>query len=143
MIKLRVYRNSLLKCTVKVVAKNSTILESIITFGVVEAEARDLCSVKFGNIKKPTVENEKLKNIVNDLYKGDNSPIKYGSGSTADAIRYEKITGEKVYGKSHLNKGSEYLTALKNWLKNNPEATKSDIDAANLILEDLESAIKN
>jgi hypothetical protein len=41
----------------------------------------------------PQVLEPKLKNLVNDLYKGAKTPKPYGTGSTADAVRNELLTG--------------------------------------------------
>ncbi len=41
-----------------------------------------------------------------------------GSGSTADAVRYELETGQAVGGVSgHSQKASEQITVLQNWIK--------------------------
>lgn len=45
--------------------------------------------------------NLKLRNIVNDLYHQEGS---VGTGSTADALRYEFRTGNLVKGRSHMQK---------------------------------------
>jgi len=45
------------------------------------------------SMEKPNVKDGNLKNIIDDLYRPN---AKVGSGSTADAVRYELATGEKV-----------------------------------------------
>jgi RHS repeat-associated protein len=89
-------------------------------------------------LAKPNVIDTKLQNIVNDLYK---SGSKIGTGSTADAIRYERATGKPVGGKFHTQKGQEYSQALKKWLEKNPQAPAADRNAAQAILDDLTSAL--
>ncbi|CNC72618.1 TPA: hypothetical protein ACQQX6_001341 [Yersinia enterocolitica] len=52
-------------------------------------------------MEKPNVKDGNLKNIIDDLYRPN---AKVGSGSTADAVRYELATGEKVGGRGHVEK---------------------------------------
>ena len=42
-----------------------------------------------GSFQRPEVSDGKLQNIVNDVYKGDRHPNYEGTGSTADAARWE------------------------------------------------------
>jgi len=90
---------------------------------------------------KPAVENEKLSNLVNDLYKGANTKNPVGTGSTADAIRSEGQTGVPVGGRFHSQKGQQYINALSNWIRKNPDASEGDIKAANTMLNDLKDAL--
>lgn len=46
---------------------------------------------------------------MDDLYREN---AKIGSGSTADAVRYELQTGGKVGGKTHSQKAEDYSQAL-------------------------------
>ncbi len=62
---------------------------------------------------KPDVTDSNLKNIIDDLYRPN---AKVGSGSTADAVRYELATGEKVGGRGHVLKAQDYTRALQDWL---------------------------
>jgi hypothetical protein len=93
-------------------------------------------------VPEPSVSDPKLKNIVNDLYKGAKSANPIGTGSTADAIRNELETGQPTGGKFHSHKGGIYINGLKNWLRNNPKGTASDIEAAKKMLHDLQSALQ-
>jgi hypothetical protein len=90
---------------------------------------------------KPNAIDSKLQNLIRDLYKGLESGNPIGRGSTADAIRYEIMTGEAVGGRFHTTKGAEYVRALENWLTNNPGASTSDRQAAQAILSDLLNAL--
>jgi hypothetical protein len=92
-------------------------------------------------VAKPTVTDPKLRNIVQDLYKGANTKKPIGTGSTADAIRHERATGQNVGGKFHTQKGREYAQGLQNWLDRRPGASESDRAAARAMLEDLRNAI--
>ncbi len=82
-----------------------------------------------------------LKNLIKDLYKGFGSPRQIGSGSTADAIRNELLTGLPTEGTFHSQKGTEYISALKNWLNANPNAASTDTDVANALIKDLVDAL--
>lgn len=92
-------------------------------------------------VVRPVVSSEKLKNIVNAMYKGAGSPNQIGTGSTADAIRHTIGTGELVGGSNHLIKGQQMVNALSNWLGNSRYANPSDIQAAQAMLKDLLSAL--
>lgn len=76
------------------------------------------------------------------MYKGDKSPSGViGSGSTADAARWEFETGELLKGTVHLNNKLPQLTnALENWLNKNQTVSQGDIHAAKEILNDLKKA---
>ncbi len=74
-------------------------------------------------MEKPNVKNENLKNIIDDLYRPNTN---VGSGSTADAVRYELATGKKVGGRGHVEKAQTYSKALQDWLNKNPQASSSD-----------------
>jgi RHS repeat-associated protein len=89
----------------------------------------------------PKVTNPKLKNLVNDLYKGAKSKAPIGTGSTADAIRSELATGLPTGGTFHSQKGEEYITALTRWLNNNPNASSYDRITAQSLINDLQSAL--
>jgi hypothetical protein len=93
-------------------------------------------------VPKPTVDNPKLNNLVNDLYKGAKTDNPIGTGSTADAIRHEQKTGQPVGGKFHTQKGEEYARALEKWLEKNPNASESDRAAARAMLDDLQGALE-
>ncbi|WP_027671350.1 hypothetical protein [Rheinheimera baltica] len=92
-------------------------------------------------VPKPTVTDPKLNNLVKDLYKGAETKKPIGTGSTADAIRHEALTGNPVGGKFHTAKGEQYANALNKWLKKNPNASPSDRSAAQAILNDINNAL--
>jgi len=75
---------------------------------------------------KPEVSDPKLHNIVDNLYKGASNPQRVGDGTTADAVRHERQTGEATHGRSHIQKAQDSLRGLENWLHRNPEAPASD-----------------
>jgi hypothetical protein len=90
-------------------------------------------------MEKPHVRDPKLKEIVNDLYRPN---AKIGSGSTADAIRHELLTGNPVKGKVHLQKGDDSLRALNRWNRNNSTASPGDRAAAESLIKDLNDAMR-
>ena len=93
-------------------------------------EEIDLNNLKFAPFKK-------LK-FIHDVEE-DN---KIGSGSTAAAIRLEKMTGNPLYGKMHFKKGNESIIRLEKWLKQNPAASVGDRAAADNIIKDLQNSLK-
>ena len=97
-----------------------------------------LKKVNWSKVPKPNVQDPKLQNIVNQLYRPG---AQIGNGSTADAIRYEKATGCPVGGRWHTRKGWDYVRALQRWLQQNPNASASDRQAAQDILDDLLDAL--
>ncbi len=97
-----------------------------------------LKKVSWSKVPKPNVQDPKLQNIVNQLYRPG---AKIGNGSTADAIRYEKATGCLVAGRSHIQKGWDYVRALQRWLAQNPNASITDRQAAQDMLYDLIDAL--
>lgn len=92
-------------------------------------------------LKTPSVSNPKLQNIVNDLYKGTTNPGRVGTGTTADAVRFELRTGEQVFGKSHVQKANDSLRGLENWLKSNPNAPYQERLVARSLADDLFDAL--
>jgi RHS repeat-associated protein len=98
------------------------------------------CATK--TLTTPKVTDPNLSNIVRDLYKGAEAPNPIGTGSTADAIRNELATESPTYGTFHSVKGEQYISALNNWLGNNPNASDYDSMVARSLKADLESALR-
>jgi hypothetical protein len=88
-------------------------------------------------MQAPHVKNSKLKKIIEQNYR-ENAEI--GSGSTAEALRHEKLTGEAVKGKFHTQKVEEMINRLDDWIKQNPNALTKDKAAAENVLKDLNNA---
>ncbi|UXR63381.1 pre-toxin TG domain-containing protein [Bdellovibrio bacteriovorus] len=83
---------------------------------------------------RPVIKDPQLRKFVNERYWKDASTV--GNGSTAAAIRVERIENLPVKGRYHTQKGQNSLVHFENWLKNNPEAATSDRTAVeNMILE--------
>ena len=124
-----------------VVAKSEASLSDIVlavVFGVVEVRADVGCTPNSLLNRSNEITNDKLKSIYNRNFRPD---AKIGSGSTADALRYEIKTGNKVGGASHVQKVQDSINGLKN-LKNNPDAnlTPVELDILNKMLDDLINA---
>ena len=100
----------------------------------------ELCVVVH-NACVPKVTDAKLGNLVKDLFKGAKMPNPIGTGSTADAVRNELITGLPTHGRFHSQKATEYTNALTSWLKKNPNAPHQDQLVARSLINDLRSAL--
>jgi hypothetical protein len=88
-----------------------------------------------------SVEDEDLRNIIggrNGQYR-ENASI--GSGSTADAVRHERRTGERVGGATHTQKAEEGRGRLAEWLEKNPNASAVDREIAEQLHDDLTDAL--
>ena len=96
------------------------------------------CSLSIDN--KPTVSNEKLNNIVNDLYKGQGGPNTIGNGTTMDAVRNEILTGKPTNGKFHTSKLNDYVNALEKRLRAG-DLNNHDAEVAKRLLEDAKNAL--
>jgi hypothetical protein len=105
-----------------------------------------------GSMQKPTVHDPELKKHVDANYREN---AKIGSGSTADAIRHERSTGQKVGEKEHTQKGQDTINGLRHWLDTHPldhpdiktaeqfSQRKNDRIAAENIIRDIEDALKS
>lgn len=103
---------------------------------VLEAESIDI-SVK------PEVSNSKLQNIVQDLYKGqggEGSSGTIGNGTTMDAVRNERVTGEPTYGKYHTEKLENYQRALEKRLRSG-DLDSHDKSVAQALIRDIKDAL--
>ena len=89
----------------------------------------------------PTVASPKLQNIVDDLYKGTDSPFRTGNGTTMDAITFERVTGKQVGQKFHLQKGQDSLRGLDNWLRRNPDGVYHDRLVAQSLANELREVL--
>jgi hypothetical protein len=92
-------------------------------------------------MRRPIVTDPRLQNIVNDLYKGDRMPNVLGHGSTADAARIERMSGQQIFGRDHVSKSQQYMNAIRNWFRRTPGAGATDSAAANGMLNDMTNAL--
>ena len=90
--------------------------------------------------EKPSVKDRNLSRLIDSLYRKD---AKYGvNGSTASAVRYELSSGKPVGGKFHSQKAKTTITALEAWIKQNPNAARTDVAAARNTIADLRAALE-
>lgn len=104
-------------------------------------------------MEKPHVENSELKTIMDKAYR-ERAEIGLG-GSTAQAIRFTRETGQPVKGSDHVQKGKELVTKLESWLKKqekvkddfasgksqNVPASTHDAQQARNVIQDLKDAL--
>ena len=90
---------------------------------------------------RPHVEDQKLGNYVDQLFKGVDNPGRTGDGTTMDAIRDELRTGETVHNRRHIIKGEETLRGLERWLRQNLNASTSDRAIARQLADDIREAL--
>jgi RHS repeat-associated protein len=83
------------------------------------------------------VKDAKLRNIISDLYKATSS---FGDGGTADAIAYERATGQAIGGTFHTMKGQQYATALQN-VMNSGRLSAQETAIAQELLNQLQQAL--
>lgn len=93
-----------------------------------------------------SVSDPNLRAIVAENYKQKST---YGTGSTADALRFELQTDNPLKGKWHLKKAIDERRALKTWitrrLNSFPSSNESediDLQIARLLLADLETVLE-
>jgi len=103
--------------------------------------ARMTAAPKGSMLPKPNVTDPKLRNLVDNLYKGTSNPNRTGTGTTADAVRAELATGQSTAGKLHIQKAEETVRGLQNWLQKHPNASYSDRLVAQSLLNDLLHAL--
>jgi hypothetical protein len=63
-----------------------------------------------------------------------------GSGSTAAAVRAERVTGQPVGGKWHTQKAEEGMTRLLSWMRRHREIS-DDSAAAEAVYRDLKESL--
>ncbi len=83
------------------------------------------------------VQDPKLRNLIDNYYREKSS---FGDGGTADAIEYERATGQPIGGKFHTQKGIELSNGLRN-LINSGKLSPSDAAIAQRLLDRLTQAL--
>jgi hypothetical protein len=84
------------------------------------------------------VKNQKLSNIVNELYKRN---ARVGNGSSMDAFRYEQLTGLTIRGRSHGQKILDYRKALQKLWHNRQDLSNSEKQVVKELLKDIQNAL--
>jgi filamentous hemagglutinin len=91
------------------------------------------------SLPKPTVSDPYLQRIVGEHWR-PNAAV--ASGSTADALRFERATGILLSKAGHTQKAQDTIRGLQDWLRRSPNAIASDQKAAQGIIDDLLDALK-
>ena len=100
--------------------------------------------------QRPSVEDQKLNNIINDMFKGESRTQggnQIGSGSTADAARAELATGIQLFGKDHVQKARELIGRLERFERRqrngapDQRSSPADQEVARRLLDDLRDAV--
>jgi hypothetical protein len=74
------------------------------------------------------VRHWRLRNIVDQLWKGSTNPDRVGDGTTMDAARWEIRSGQLTHGHDHIAKSRDMLNGLDKWLRANEKtATPADV----------------
>ncbi|WP_216849085.1 hypothetical protein, partial [Streptomyces sp. TM32] len=89
-------------------------------------------------VSKPYARDSKLAEHINYIYRAGAT---VGDGSTAAAVRYERLAGREVGGKSHSQKAEHSVTFLKNWIQKNPGADQADRNIAERLIRDMQDAL--
>ena len=89
-------------------------------------------------IQRTKISNRGLSNWIKECFRYQG---KIGNGGLSDAIRYELRYDKLVGGKSHIQKGIERVTGLKNIIKKGG-LSSSELALAKRLLEDLEKALR-
>ena len=84
-----------------------------------------------------TVQNEKLRNAIDEIYRPGAT---FGDGGLADAVRHELATGQLVGGKSHILKARERMANLQNIIRRQ-NLSPRDLIIAQQLLDDLIDAL--
>jgi hypothetical protein len=77
-----------------------------------------------------------LRKLIEQLFRAN---ARIGSGSTADAIRFETQTGQMLSRSGHFIKGTEMRTALMRVFRG--QLTPADKQVVRYILIDLQNAL--
>ena len=91
---------------------------------------------------KPTATNSRLANLIEYAWRSKTKFEVIGNGSTADLIRDQRVNGVREGMTPHIDKGWQVINAFNKWIRENPQADPSDIDAARLMRDDLRDALK-
>ncbi len=84
---------------------------------------------------------DKLRNIVNNLWHKHDSPTRIGDGTTMSAVRNELRTGRPTGTKYHIGKAKQTAKDLGEWLRKNPGASKHNRNIAENLVRRLNNAL--
>ncbi|WP_084335682.1 hypothetical protein [Pseudomonas indica] len=102
----------------------------------------------FGPMYRPA-DSPQLEKILTSYFGKDKTGARVGNGGVADALRYEKQTGNLLSEATHEQKVKEMQARLNNFVRkadNQPPGSypysKRDVDYARELLKDLNDALK-
>jgi RHS repeat-associated protein len=127
--------------TTTTAASKATPKPQVATGGAGARSGKTPCVSGSTVLPEPTVSDQKLQNLVTNLWKGAKNPNPTGNGTTSDAVRHERATGQPVGGTFHTIKAQETVNALTKWLTKNPNASYVDRLVAQSLLDDLLDAL--
>lgn len=84
------------------------------------------------------VNDPALRNWIHMLYR---TTARVGSGSTADAIRYERATGHLLSKAGHSIKGQDAINGLNKLIRGG-KLTAEEVKVAQWLIDDLKDALK-
>ena len=90
------------------------------------------------SMDRPQVSDPTLSRALDRLYRPGGT---VGNGSTAAAVREELRTGVPVRGRQHSQKAENEIVNLERFIRRNPNASPSDIRAAQNVIRDLRNAL--
>lgn len=90
---------------------------------------------------KPEVQDPKLRNLVDNLFKEHTRPDRVGDGTTMDAVRNELMTGRNTQGKNHIEKAEQTKRDLARWVEEHPDASPHDRKVARILMNRLTNAL--
>ncbi len=92
-------------------------------------------------MSKPSVNDPQLQKVIDELYRANAT---YGSGSTADAVRYELANGQLLPNvtQNHIQKAQNFITFAYKWLGKSNGAITHDSAVVSNLLNDMTSALK-
>ena len=85
-----------------------------------------------------SLENQKLKNLVGELYR---EGATVGDGSAMAAANDQILTGKYTHDRNHVIKINERIRNLKNILRTE-KLSSSDIEYSKKLLDDMEKSLK-
>lgn len=107
-----------------------------------EKQAKELANKTLKETLVESANSKKLKNILSDIYKGSENPLKVGDGTLMDAIKEEIKTGVLVHGRDHAGqKASDIIKGLEKIVRGNTYS-QSDKDIAKEFINTLNEALK-
>ncbi|WP_318652922.1 VENN motif pre-toxin domain-containing protein [Pseudomonas sp. PDM18] len=127
-------------------------LGRFLRFGAAGAGAGEVSSKGytggFGPMYKQA-DSPQLEKILTSYFGKDKTGTRVGNGGVADALRYEKQTGDLLSEASHEQKAREVQTRLNNFVRNADNQppgsypySQRDVDYARELIKDLDNALQ-